>query len=207
MGQYYYPCLLDEKTDRPTEYAYPHDFGDGVKLMEHSWLENGFVRFIEQLLIEKPRRLVWAGDYADSETLSEDEIEIIFNKYKDCEDSKYFTREKLRDEGMNFHDLCGEIGTKLLPSKKIAPMSAKYLLNYDKKQFVNKSKIPKQNDGYRVHPLPLLTCEGNGQGCGDYFSDAGVQYIGNWSRDLIGVVSKKSDIPKDFIELEPKFSY
>ena len=41
--------------------------------------------------------------------------------------------------------------------------------------FVDKNKIPKitaewvGNSDYRIHPLPLLTAEGNGEGGGDFF--------------------------------------
>ena len=38
----------------------------------------------------------------------------------------------------------------------------------DKKEFVNKDTMP-NNDDWLVHPLPLLTCEGNGRGGGDYW--------------------------------------
>ena len=38
MGQYYKPINLDDK-----QWLYSHDFGDGLKLMEHSWIGNDFV--------------------------------------------------------------------------------------------------------------------------------------------------------------------
>jgi hypothetical protein len=189
MGQYYKPCFINKETNRVIQWGYSHDFDNGLKLMEHSWIENNFVRFIEAKLIQSPMYLVWAGDYAPNEILTESEIEK-------------FNIEG--ETGLNLYSL-SEYSEKLEPSEDIAPLRAKYLINFDKKQFVNKSKMPKDKQGWKIHPLPLLTCEGNSQGGGDYFSDNGKKFIGIWGRDLIGIVSKKTDIPKGFEEIVPNF--
>ena len=52
MGQYYKPIFLNEN-NKPISYAYSHDFGSGLKLMEHSWMLTPFVRFIENQLMLK----------------------------------------------------------------------------------------------------------------------------------------------------------
>lgn len=209
MGQYYFPILLDKTKTRPLFYAYSHDFGNGLKLMEHSWMKNDFVRFIEHLLMQQPFNLAWCGDYAEGEKLTETELKKYSQKNND-----YMSVDVLREKGLNLQDLCDYVGTKLIHNKErdvkpsdsrgIAPLTAKYLINYDKKEFCDKSKIPNV-DGCQVHPLPLLTAEGNGQGGGDYFSDNGIEFVGTWARDLIGVSTKKSDIPKDFVEIFPNF--
>jgi hypothetical protein len=46
-------------------------------------------------------------------------------------------------------------------------------------------EVPDDGDGWRIHPLPLLTCEGNGRGGGDYRGESDL--VGRWSRDLISV--------------------
>lgn len=71
----------------------------------------------------------------------------------------------------------------------------KYLINHSKMEFVNKSKVP-NNDGWVIHPLPLLTCEGNGQGGGDYRGESPL--IGSWARDVISVDCVK---PKGYKEI------
>jgi hypothetical protein len=48
----------------------------------------------------------------------------------------------------------------------------------------------------KYHPLPLLTCEGNGRGGGDYRGDSPL--IGSWARDIISVEEVK---PEGFEEL------
>ncbi len=209
MGQYYKPVFLSDN-NKPILSVTCYDFGSGAKLMEHSWRKNHFVRFVENHLMLQPQRLVWAGDYADNEdpkTLSNIEIKALAN-----EDSEYSNSAKLKAEGVNLYDLANLVGVLThdedIPKDKtkydydfkgIAPLTAKYLVNYDKKEFVNKTKVPKDNDGWQIHPLPLLTCEGNGRGGGDFRGESPL--IGSWSRDKIGVVSKKSDIPKDFKEV------
>ena len=210
MGQYYKPIFLNEN-NKPISYAYSHDFGSGLKLMEHSWMLNPFVRFIENQLMLQAQKLVWAGDYADNEnpkTITSKEIKALSR-----EDSEYWNAEILKKEGINLYSLSELVGKishdETIPKnknkydykyKKIAPTSAKYLINYDKKEFVNKTKVPKDNDGWKIHPLPLLTCEGNGRGGGDFRGDK-VKLVGRWSRDKIGVVTKKTEIPKDFKEI------
>ena len=212
MGQYYKPIFLTEN-NKPKSYVYSHDFGSGLKLMEHSWMKNHFVRFVEKQLMLEPQKLVWAGDYADNEkpeTITNDEIKALAK-----EDSEYWTADKLKKEGVNLYSLADTVG-KLTHDedvkdkynhnfKAIAPMTAKYLINYDRKEFVDKTKVP-DNDGWAIHPLPLLTCEGNNRGGGDYHINdeaekGNVELIGLWARNRIGATTKKSDIPKDFKEI------
>lgn len=203
MGQYYKPIFLNEK-EKPKTYVYSHDFGCGLKLMEHSWMLNPFVRFVEKQLMEEPQKLVWAGDYADNEkpkTITKAKIKALAN-----EDNKYWTAEKLKAEGINLYALANCVG-KLTHNEEvedkynhdfkcIAPMTAKYLINHDRKEFVDKSKTPKDKDGWRIHPLPLLTCEGNNRGGGDFRGES--ELIGLWARNTISVSTKK---PKGFKEL------
>lgn len=212
MGQYYRPIILDSN-NKPLLYASSYDFGNGAKLLEHSWLKNDFVRFIELLLMKAPQKLVWAGDYADNEdpsTLTDVELKSISD-----ESSEYWKMETLRKEGANLYSLC-ENAIKLVSGedikdkyshrfKTIAPLTAKYLVNHTKKQFVNKTKLPITRYDMKIHALPLLTCEGNGRGGGDYRNENDSN-VGLWARDLIGVVIKKSDIPKDYTELVVTFN-
>jgi hypothetical protein len=217
MGQYYKPVFLSEN-NKPKNYVYSHDFGSGLKLMEHSWMKNPLVRFVEKQLVDNPQKLVWAGDYADNEnpeTITEREIKLIAD-----EKSEYWNSAKLKKEGVNLYSLC-ECVAKLthdedmgenkwehnFSEKTIAPLNLKYLINYDKQEYVDKSKVPADKDGWRIHPLPLLTCEGNDRGGGDFYVDeekeqGNVDLIGSWARNKIGVAFKKNEIPKGFKEIK-----
>jgi len=206
MGQYYKAVFLAENK-KPIASVSSYDFGSGAKLMEHSWMKNPFVRFVERQLMVAPQKLVWAGDYADNEkpeTITEREIKILAD-----EESEYWNTEKLRKNGVNLYSLADTIG-KLIHDERVenkyehdykgvAPLKAKYLVNHDKQEFVDKTKVPKDKEGWQIHPLPLLTCEGNGRGGGDFRGEN--KLIGVWARNRISVVSKKSDIPKGFKEL------
>lgn len=213
MGQYYKAVFLAEN-QKPITSVSSYDFGNGAKLMEHSWGKNPFVRFVEAQLMNVPQRVVWAGDYADHEdpkTLTAREIKLLAD-----ETSEYWNSEKIKAEGVNLYSLSNIVG-KLTHDedvtnkyehefKNVAPLTAKYLVNLDKKQFVNKTKTPKDNEGWQIHPLPLLTCEGNLRGGGDFFintekKQGNVELIGTWARDRILVVSTKAEIPKGFTEL------
>jgi len=140
MGQYYVAILLAENDGKEFIRAaiHPHDYENGAKLAEHSYVGNNFVSVIEYLLSSVgmfyKTRLVWAGDYADPEPNSE-------NLYSST-------------EGKDFRPS--------LPSTYIEAMkSFSYIVNHTKKEYVNKK-------GHIYHPLPLLTAEGNGRGGGDY---------------------------------------
>ena len=206
MGQYYKAVFLTEK-NKPLASVSSYDFGSGAKLMEHSWMKSPFVRFVERQLMVVPQKVVWGGDYADNEdpsTLTPFEIKGLAD-----DDSEHNNTEKIKENGANLYDLSYLVG-KLTHDENIknkyehdyrsvAPLKVKYLINHDKKQFVDKSKTPKDADGWQIHPLPLLTCEGNGRGGGDYRGESPL--IGIWARNKISVATKKSDIPKGFEEL------
>ena len=107
MGQYYKAVFLTEN-NKPLASVVSYDFGNGAKLMEHSWLKNPFVRFVERQLMVTPQKVVWAGDYADEEdpsTLSNAEIKLLAD-----EESTYSNSEVLKEKGVNLYSLSETIG-------------------------------------------------------------------------------------------------
>lgn len=175
MGQYYKPCILAKNKKTVVKWVYSHSYGwNGLKLMEHSYIENDFVKAFETLITNNPQHVVWGGDYAEPE----------------------------KKGGTNTYARCTD-------KKEVKPFSptetGKYVVNHSKKLYVDKSKAPlcsKDWEG-RIHPLPLLTAEGNGQGGGDYRGKASVKLVGSWARDLISVENEK---PKGFKELKYNFT-
>ena len=65
MGQYYMPVILADNKKTVKKFIYSHNYGNGMKLMEHSYIGNNFVSAFESLIQDNPQRVVWAGDYAD----------------------------------------------------------------------------------------------------------------------------------------------
>jgi hypothetical protein len=77
MGQYYLTVILGEKSDKEhiRTYLEPGVYNNGVKLIEHSYIGNNFMKIVENLIgpngMFYKSRIVWAGDYADAEPNSE----------------------------------------------------------------------------------------------------------------------------------------
>ena len=169
MGQYYNAVILDKNKKTVNKWLLSHDFGSGLKLMEHSWVENEFVKSFERLILNKPEHVVWGGDYADK-----------------CKGLK-----------TNVYDRCKD--SNKVPKDEVYPVSvlaSRYVINHSKKEYVDKTKIIPDNDGWYIHPLPLLTCEGNGRGGGDFRGDSDL--IGSWARDLISI---GREVPEGYKEI------
>ena len=173
MGQYYMPVILKDNKTTVKEWMYSHNYGNGLKLMEHSYIGNNFVGTFESKLIKSPKRVCWAGDYADT-----------------CKNRK-----------TNLHDRCKD-KLKVEPAETIPDENKfPFVINHTKKEFVDKRKsLPIPDWGAKIHPLPLLTCEGNGRGGGDFRGDE--TYVGIWARDVISV---DSEVPEGFKEIIPSF--
>jgi len=66
MGQYYKGVNLDKR-----EFIQPHDYDNGAKLMEHSYIENPLLDTVEHLFSPKGNwyktRFVWTGDVISME--------------------------------------------------------------------------------------------------------------------------------------------
>lgn len=192
MGQYYSPVSLDQK-----QYLYSHDYNSGLKLMEHSWLFNDFVNAVVQLL--KPggnwyqNRIVWAGDYGDEGKFLEDLEPKTFVADYNQEVYEY-----------NLHTYADDYFEKIQPPSEYEP-ELRYIVNHSKNEYVDLQECPKPDDGWIVHPLPLLTSNGNGRGGGDYgnfHGDTGIEYVGTWAGDRI---SAEYEYPAGFKEITPDF--
>jgi hypothetical protein len=153
------------------ECVYSHDYGSSLNLMEHSWSKNDFVGVVARLIAKGGR---WFGD------------KIVWaGDYADPEEG---TEE-------NFYHMAGE--HKIEPDVIKGKKRLRYVVNLDTKQFVDINNVP-SNDGWVIHPLPLLTCEGNGRGGGDFRGDDPNKLIGKWARNR---VTMQTTEPKGYKEL------
>ena len=92
-----------------------------------------------------------------------------------------------------------------------------YVINRTKKQYYSRDDVKpfevKFGDGtadnWQINPLPLLTCEGNGRGGGDYRSDDCGSLVGTWARDLIEITADEKAIAlikaDGYTEIHPDF--
>jgi len=201
MGQYYQIVILGEKPDADyTEESKesceiirlelnPYNYQQGAKIMEHSYIGNELVSLVEYLLsplgMFYKSRVVWAGDYADSEPQTRQNLyhaapepQLLFSYCRD-----FFRQQDYQ-----------------------------YIVNHTKREFVDKQRCLKQQsakdmnneDCIIVHPLPLLVCEGNGRGGGDYCGP-GEDDCGRWARDVISLERSKPSSEKGYVEFIPKF--
>jgi hypothetical protein len=183
MGQYYNPSILKKnwkQAKNPVEASLKcYDYNNGAKLMEHSYVGNGFVNAVEDLLANsyKGYPFVWIGDYADPVTTNTGEHDI----YHDA-NSFIYKDKNSSDFSKKYKELKASIPDEI--------HHYKYLINYTKKEYCI---IPEKKENvWQVHPLPLLTCSGNGRGGGDYCLDD--YRVGMWAFNKIGITNDKSEI-------------
>ena len=167
MGQYYYPIVLSAD-GKIVVWMLAHRYGNGLKLTEHSFIGNNFVSTFEFGLSP----------------------EGIYHKSRVVWAGDYADEEP---EGKNLHKMCSEYN-EIRPDEKNTD-KYRFIVNHSKRLFVDKTKVPTK-DGFTLHPLPLLTAEGNGRGGGDYRD--GEPLVGSWARDIISV---EETAPTDYEEL------
>lgn len=173
------------------------DFECGSKLMEHSWRENKFVQQAMRLLQNKwaRTRVSWEGDYADEIHWEEMEKEKLLTpkEFRTLIESSLKDTDVIpvREEiGYNLYFIADYVFRKLPPDTLNIETPPQYLYNIDRNEYVDVNAVP-DHDGWAIHPLPLLTCNGNGRGGGDFWVPGpdsplqdGRQNTGNF--DLIG---------------------
>lgn len=99
---------------------------------------------------------------------------------------------------MNLFRLAQSFADK--PPPDPAPVG-RYVINHGKRMFVDKRSVTTSARGFALHPLPVLTAEGNGRGSGDLHKQdttGTFTLIGTWARDRIAVCNT---VPDNYQEL------
>lgn len=68
-------------------------------------------------------------------------------------------------------------------------LDGKYIVNHTKKMYIEFDEYKIKNEdseGWTVHPIPLLTCIGNGRGGGDYRGQS-MEIVGDWYMNVISI--------------------
>ena len=185
MGQYYRGVILKDNIDvtnitsndiHEAFCCYEHD--NGAKLMEHSYVNNWYVKAYENELANEcfGNHFVWVGDYADSNLFDLAYDFIKAKRINIAEKQGYYDFKSVTD-----YD-------------ELVSTTYEYIINFTKKMFI---RIPKEiDDCLVIHPLPLLCADGNGRGGGDYYG-SNMELIGSWAYDKIGVAN---EIPDDITD-------
>ena len=159
MGQYYHPTFLANEKQGNKEVIiaafYAHKYGNGLKLTEHSYANNNFVNAV----------INTAKKYKKG-------VRIVWA-------GDYAKNEKYRRN--NLYHLAKEKVFIDNASQKYPDV--RWMFNENKGQVVDLWDLFESN-GMTIHPLPILTAEGNGQGGGDY-NGTSMNLVGSWARDVI----------------------
>lgn len=187
MGQYY-RCLTQDKEGKMTIYSLQikdwnkpeEDYKryNGVKLMEHSWVGNSFMNSLSALIYKNPLQIAWVGDYASdfawgSGREFKPNPEWLWHTAWETE-----KEEDIEKKGFDYKD--------------------KFLVNHTLQDYLDLNKYMRRadKDGWKVHPLSLLTACGNGLGGGDYWEDYSDSWcVGDWCWDEISI---EDEIPEGY---------
>ena len=214
MGQYYAPIILGKNKKSVKAWFYSHAYLNGLKLMEHSYVGNNFVNAVVNYLIDNNGgRLVWAGDYADSEFVTRPKSETLPIWQEQVAaglttlSHEAFRKTSplcLKDTECNLYGKCDGKGVL---DYDTSDRDVFAFINEDKKQIIILDNCTYRLNGLAVHPLPLLTCEGNGRGGGDYHG-SNQRFVGLWARDFIRPIlwkDRRSIGLEDYKEITPCF--
>lgn len=197
MGQYFHPVV---KIGNRIRVINPFDYGDGLKLMEHSFVGNPTVNaIIKELIIYGPCRVAWVGDYSNTESLNKDGGYFL---------PRVFSDQKKRKRVM---DMWGKAwGEKAIEPSKISVGEYDYdylhgdyyLHNLDRKEYIHVRKY--EPCRLLTHPLAILTCSNPGSG-GNYHprNEKDKAYMCSWCGDRIDFswdkpfVGNWTEIPSD----------
>jgi hypothetical protein len=181
MGQYYMPVNVNK-----FQYLYSHHFDCGLKLMEHAYNDVRMVQAVVRLLSPGGGwykcNMVWAGDYGDiGAFVPSTHQDLNLYSYAESHGKNALEGYKIIDTTENY-DLqvkrAKRISKKWL---KTLPLAEKFLTNHTKKICINL-----YGETSEIHPLPILTSNGNGQGSGDYHGTH-MNLVGSWAGDIISI--------------------
>ena len=169
MGQYFKAANLDkEESFQP----------DGIKFMEHSWVENISVEQVMFALSKKwkRQRVIWVGDYAHN-TEPYEYPEVILDKPKDT-------------------DLSFNAYLYNVDKKEKVDMALYNKIGFTNVEEWTNNKGKKETWISIIHPLPILVIAEGDSGGGDYHNDEDPM-LGAWSGDRIFVSYKNFKTYKD----------
>lgn len=185
MGQYY-QVVIGSKSGWNKKVYYPLNFDDGLKLMEHSYIDTDFCKKIHSLIYKNPRRVIWVGDYANEKS---DTYYFISNR----------SREEIPKSIPKYSFVWGKSMSRKNNDTELAGGDIdyihSYLVNHTLRGYIDLNKYyehSKVNLWGVIDPLPILTAVGNGRGGGDY-SGTNENRVGTWRWHLISI----EDTPPD----------
>lgn len=188
MGQYYKTVMVRTggNTNKKDIITVDNDCGFmcghiGLKLMEHSYLNNDWTDTIASFIYKNKVRMAHVGDYADEYP----QYQLAYN-------------ENVKTEPLDVSDMYDDNG-----NLKEFDYNGKYLINWDKREYIsfdqwkNKNYVSWDRNVFTC-PFTILTALGNGRGGGDYYSEyPHADDVGSWAWDEISI---DDEVPSGFVE-------
>lgn len=216
MGQYF-GAYTENPNDKNDYHVYSSP--GFLKLMEHSWFKNDMVSAIMAELLENPRKVAWIGDYSTEGydfftygDLSYAEFCEKYNRVFPKEDiNKLISSDKKRKYSFfRWNDQVSDEQFQLWQD-----LASAYIINHSRKCYISLEEYAKayrekfDETKWIVHPLPLYTACGNGQGGGDFSSKTEelLTSVGSWAFDIIEVVYDIDKISTEYKNVSTKYLF
>jgi len=154
MGAYYEATIGEGENARR---FCTHKTGNGLKLMEHSYISNDYCMVIMSMLLNKPQPLVWLCDYHEADDLTSLTWDNV-KEFEGYDQTNHFEKSNCY----------------------VFNHTKKLFINLG--QLHNKGKA--ENDGWAIHPIPILcNSDERSRGGGDYHPEDSRR--ATWCGDLI----------------------
>ena len=162
MGAYYMATIIQE--DYLAKMYDTHTLGNGLKLMEHSYIGNNYVNHIMSLLDNDKQKLVWLCDYHEPD----EKTQYVWNNV--VEESGYAAIDNFEDN-----------------KYFIINHSKKLYIDIEKLHNILEEKEP---SGWYIHPIPILcNSDRDSQGGGDFHKNDPRR--ATWCEDYIQATKEK----------------
>lgn len=208
MGQYWQP-FIEKPEGMYTVSA--HQFGSGLKIMEHSYIGNSVPSIVMWNIYKEPGRVSWVGDYCETRKVGKDLYGPTGDELYNNKNIITYVNDSERPDYVSKIDNNVRIIGDYTLGKVKQIFGHKYigryiLVNHDRKEYLSFEeymKIPKDPKSYIlkydliISPLSLLTAAPSmGEGGGDYWEESATNYdkVGTWSWDRISV-EDAGDVP------------
>lgn len=186
MGQYYKTVIVSSTCDCEKKIVtvdndcnFPEYIG--LKLMEHSYLNNDWTDSIANIMFNNKIRMAHVGDYA----YEYPQYELAYNKH--ISSTPFDTTNMYNEDNI----------------LKEFDYSGKYLINWDRKLYISFDKYKEKShsawsDEVYICPFTLLTALGNGRGGGDYHDCyPNADLVGSWAWEEISI---ENQVPEGFTD-------
>ena len=219
MGQYYHIVNVDKK-----QIMVPHDFYNGLKLMEWAYSGNWLALALLNLLKSewKGDRVYVVGDYAETSDKADGGDEVWYDAYDKAfeEIAQDYTREPDdEDYEPTIYSMTYDDWERITPEDVECKSSdVRFIYNHETKQYIDLWHCPiewiyraDQNavKAASVAPLPLLLAMGNGRGGGDYWEGYNnAALVGEWCATSASIDCEAEPVEAfgDYTEFAPDFT-